>query len=318
MKFVFLSWIIVFSHSLFAVPAKGPMGVKKVSLALNWKPEPEFGGFYEAQWNGFYLAQNLEVVILEGGSGTPTAQLLANGKVDFAIVSADEIILANSKNKDKIKAIFAVYQKSPNGILVHEGRGFKTLKDVFENEGLLAVQKGLPYVDFLLKKYPDSKVQIVPYQGGVANFAMNPKFSQQGFSFSEPILAQKAGAKPQFFFVADEGFNPYTTVVAVREDYLKNNRDLVKRMMVASKKGWQAYIKSPSSTNLGMAKMNKAMSLDVFSLSTAAQNVLIGDANHLGEMTGQRWETLQQQMLELKLINKKLELSNYFESLQGL
>lgn len=315
MKLFIAFWMFVSAQIVLAAHSADHKDLQKITLALNWKPEPEFGGFYEAQWKGFYKEQDLDVTILEGGSGTPTAQLLANGKVDFAIVSADEIILANSKNKNKIKAVFAVYQKSPTGIMTRADRGFKTLKDVFDNDGILALQKGLPYVDFLLKKYPKAKVQIVPYQGGIASFTKEAKFSQQGFSFSEPVLAEKAGVKPQFFYVADEGFNPYTTVVAVREETLKNNRELVVKMLKATKQGWQSYVKSPASTNQEMAKMNKAMSLEVFNLSTEAQNVLIGDPVHLGAMTKKRWEELQQQMLDLKLIKKKTEISNYFESL---
>src|SRR5438067_2517509 len=84
----------------------------KVQLALNWKPEPEFGGFYAAQINGDYQKEKLDVEILPGGSGTPTVQMIGAGTVPFGIVSADEIILARSKGNDVV-ALFAVYQTNP-------------------------------------------------------------------------------------------------------------------------------------------------------------------------------------------------------------
>src|SRR5436190_13524344 len=51
----------------------------KVTLALNWVPEPEFGGFYAAREAGDYKKQGLEVEILGGGAGSPVLQMVATG-----------------------------------------------------------------------------------------------------------------------------------------------------------------------------------------------------------------------------------------------
>ncbi len=51
-----------------------------VQLALNWKAEPQFGGFYAAQVLGLYAKNSLDVAIIEGGSGTPTIQMLARAR----------------------------------------------------------------------------------------------------------------------------------------------------------------------------------------------------------------------------------------------
>ena len=41
--------------------------LRKVRLALNWYPEPEFGGFYAAQLSGLYREAGFDVEILPGG-----------------------------------------------------------------------------------------------------------------------------------------------------------------------------------------------------------------------------------------------------------
>jgi NitT/TauT family transport system substrate-binding protein len=51
-----------------ASPAGGPA---KVVLALDWVPEPEFGGFYAARDGGSFKKQGLEVEIRGGGAGVP-------------------------------------------------------------------------------------------------------------------------------------------------------------------------------------------------------------------------------------------------------
>ena len=70
----------------------------KTRLALNWKPDPQFGGFYAAPYDKYGLAVDL----LPGGAGTPTVQMIGAGTADFGIVSADELIVARSKGNDVV------------------------------------------------------------------------------------------------------------------------------------------------------------------------------------------------------------------------
>ena len=88
-------------------PTTAPSAPAKLILQLNWKPEPEFGGFYTAKQSGAYARHNLDIDIVPGGVGTPTVQMLAAGKVPFGIISADELIIARSNGADVV-ALFAV------------------------------------------------------------------------------------------------------------------------------------------------------------------------------------------------------------------
>jgi NitT/TauT family transport system substrate-binding protein len=106
-----------------------------VTLQLNWKPEPQFGGFYAAP----YSKHGLEVEILPGGAGTPTVQMVGAGSVDFGIVSADEVVLARSHGNDVV-ALFAVYQDSPAGIMAHASRNLTGIGDVLK-DGTIALLK---------------------------------------------------------------------------------------------------------------------------------------------------------------------------------
>lgn len=285
-----------------------------VEIALNWKAEPEFGGFYAASLQGFYKAQGLDVKILEGGSGTPTVQMLANGKVDFAIVSADELIISQDRNKlNKVKALFAVYQVSPYIVMTHAERNFKTLKDVFISEGFLSMQSGLPYYQYLVQKFGKPKVRVVPYLGGVANFVNDKTFSQQGFITTEPLTAEKAGAKVKPFMIADEGFNPYLVVLATTEQVLKNKPELVQKVLEGTRAGWVAYQKDPKATNEHMAKLNKAFDLETFNKAAEIQKPLIEPTGvALGSMSDERWNTLVGQLKKLKLIKTTPKASDLY------
>ena len=303
---------------VFLVASVVAKAATPVQLALNWKAEPQFGGFYEAELGGHFAKNGLDVKILEGSSGTPVVQMVAAGKFDFGIVSADEAVIARSHGAD-IVALFAAYQTNPQGVLVHEERGFKSVGDVYSGAGTLAIQKGLPYALYLSKKYPKPKVQIVPYLGGITNFVEDKNFSQQCFVTSEPLTAEKKGIKAKSFLVADEGYNPYTTVLVTRDSVLKKNPALVKAMVLAVRAGWRDYIDKPDLTNRKMATLNKAMDLATYKASGDAQKPLIetveSKTNGLGTMTEERWKTLTSQLLDLKLITHAPDAKSLFTNL---
>jgi NitT/TauT family transport system substrate-binding protein len=278
----------------------------KIRLQLNWVPEPEFGGIYQAQEDGDFAKHGIDIDITPGGAGAPTWQLVGTGKVDFAAASADEVLIARQQQADVV-AIFATYQTCPQGIMVHAARGLKDLAGLWQAGGTLAVEPGLPYVNFLKKKFGDGKLNFVSYDGGPASFLHDPNFSQQCFITSEPIAAKKAGSDPQVFLIADAGYNPYTTVIITRTDYLKSHPDQVKAMTAALREGWTAYLADPSKANAAMGKLNPDMDADTFSAAAAAQKPLIDTpetkVNGLGTMTLARWQTLADQLKDLAVIN---------------
>lgn len=283
-------------------------------LALNWKPEPQFGGFYAAQLHHYYRQNHLDVKIIEGGSGTPTIQMLQAGKVDYAIVSADEVIIARARGAANIVALFATYQTNPQGIMTHAERGFNTIDEVMHSDGVLLWQAGLPYAQYLKKKYAPLTVTTAPYLGGIGNFQNDTKVSQQCFVTSEPLTATAAGLKVKTFLVADSGYNPYTAVlVTSRERWVKNPTE-VKNMVAAVRSGWENYLQDPLSTNTAMLAMNKAMSAQTFAQSAQAQQPLIKTAStqRLGEMSQERWQTLADQLLEINVIKNPVPVADLF------
>lgn len=286
-----------------------------LTLALNWKAEPQFGGFYAAKSSGAYRRAGLDVDIVEGGSGTPTVQMLAAGRVAYAIVSGDEIVIAHDRGANNIVAIFATYQTNPQGIMTHAERGFGSLADVLKSDGTLLWQAGLPYAQYLRKHYSPLSVRTAPYLGGIGNFQNDKTISQQCFVTSEPLNAEKAGLAVKTFLVADSGYNPYTTVLATTRERLQQNPDEVKRIVAAVREGWSDYLKRPEPTNIEMAALNKAMDLPTFAASAKAQQALIATSQTpLGSMSAARWQTLIGQLREIGAIKTPVAADTLFRN----
>jgi NitT/TauT family transport system substrate-binding protein len=278
----------------------------KVKLALNWIPEPEFGGFYAAREGGAYLRQGLDVEVMGGGAGVPVLQMVATGRSEFGTVGGDELVIARSRGADVV-AIFATFQKSPQGIMVHESRKLRSLRDVFQS-GTLAVEPGLPYAAYLRKQFPWDGVQIVPYDGGVARFLADSNFAQQCYVTSEPLAAKRQGGHPQVFLIADAGYNPYTTVVIARRELVAEKPEMVNAFVAATAEGWRAYLADPRSTNELLGRLNPSMDAATLQAAADAERPLIETEQTkqagLGTMTAERWDTLAKQLVELNLIDR--------------
>lgn len=309
---------LVLSMNAFA--AESPK-VQELELALNWKPEPEFGGFYLANQKGLDAKKGIRLKIVPGGAGQPVAQMLASGKVPLGIVSADEVLIARDRGADLV-ALFAVYQTSPVGVMTHEEKGFKSLAEFFKSDSTLAIQKGIPAAVFMEKKYGYGKLKVVPYQGGVGGFIRDKNFSQQCFVTSEPILAAKQGAKPKTFLVSESGFDPYVEVVAAKGEFVRKNPKLINDLVEVFQAGWMAYQKNPDETNQLMNQLNPAMTLDVFKESAKAQDAFVQTQKGIkvadlrkkgiGMMKLDRWQKFADQLLDMKLISKKANAAEAF------
>jgi len=302
---------------LKTVPAMGLLAAcgksSKIKLALDWKPEPEFGGFYAAP----YAKHGLDVEILPGGAGTPTVQMVGAGSVDFGTVSADEVILARSHGNDVV-ALFAVFQNNPLGIMAHASRNLTSIGDVLK-EGTLAIQSGLPFARLLQRKYGFEHVKIVPSPNGdITSFLNDEKFAQQCFITSEPITARRKGAAVKVFLVSEIGYNPYATVLAVSGDSLRKNPDGAKAMVAAVREGWRAYLDDPKPANQRMHDLNPTMDAETFAEVAEVQKPFIEtDATRrdgLGTMSAERWEMLIGQFKELGDIPQAIPAQDCFRA----
>lgn len=274
----------------------------KVKAQLNWVPEPEFGGLYAAREMGAYKKAGLDVELVAGGAGVPVIQLVGTGKVEFAIAGADDVVIARARGIDVV-AVFATFQSSPLGVMVHEGRNVQKLDDL--TSGTLAIEPGLPFGAWLKKKYPFKGVTLVPYDGGVAKFLADKQHAQQCYVTSEPIAVKKKGLAPKIVAARDTGFDPYAAVVVVRGALLQTKRELVRAFVGATAEGWKAYLADPKPANAVMGQQNPAMDAETFAAAAEAQRPLVAPPGAtLGSMSEERFRTLAAQLLEIGLVDK--------------
>jgi NitT/TauT family transport system substrate-binding protein len=280
---------------------------RNVTLALNWYPEAEHGGYYAALVHRYFKEAGLNVTIRPGGPGVPVIQDVATGRVEFGISNADQILVGRAREADVV-AVFAALQTSPRCIMVHEASGIKKFEDL---ENLtLAINQNSTFGNYLQRKVSLEGCTIVPYPGNVSTFLLNKDFAQQAYVFSEPFSAKKEGGDPHNLMAAEIGFNPYTSTLIVEALTIADDPDLVRDFTQAVQKGWQKYLTEPDETNLFILAQTDQLSeedLDILEFGAKElQALCLSDDSTgtipLGNMTEARWQKMADQLVECEVV----------------
>jgi NitT/TauT family transport system substrate-binding protein len=292
-----------------------------VTLQLNWTPEPEFAGFYTAAHDHLYEREGLSVAIKAGGAGVQTWQMVATGKVPFAVAEAGEILRARLQDADLV-ALFAVYQTSPQALMVHKKSGATSLAEVFTSGKIkkVAMEPGLPYVKFLQKKYGFDKVEVVQHGGNLSLFLSDPTMAQQCFAFSEPLSAKEKGVEVSVFSTAEAGFNPYLEVVITSGKYLADHRAEVEGFVRATRAGWKAYLDNPVPTNEYLTTQGATMTVPAMNAYADLQKpYVVGDdkTRYLGYMSEERWKALADQLHDLGELDQVPDVTKAFVNIES-
>ena len=292
-------------RTIFAIAAAAIAAHAEVSIALNWFPEAEHGGFYAAEAAGLYKAAGLDVKLLPGGPGAPVIQQVATGRVEFGVSNADEVLIARSQGIPVV-AVLAPIQTSPRVIMVHQESGIRTLAEL--KDVTLAIEPQAPFANFLKRKLPLANVRFVPYSGSVAPFVADRKWAQQAYGISEPFTAMEKGAKPVNLYVSELGYNPYTSVLVVSEKTLREKPELVKKVVQASRDGWTRYLQDGKPAEALIRKANPQLEQAVLDFGHAELLKLCRNADTdrmgIGAMTTQRWSDLNAQLASMGTYSK--------------
>lgn len=285
--------------------AAGGSPPAKVRLQLNWFPEPEFGGLYAAQERGIFAQRGLEVELLQGGADVPAPQLVAAGRVELAVVAAEQLLTLRAAG-GKVRALFAAFQRAPRVILVREEAKYQSLPELWASDATVMASDGLAFVKWLNAQYGGRRLQFVPYGGSAAPLLAGSVDAMQAFATAEPVQLGLDGFRVRYFVVAETGYNPYEVVVAANEEWLAANPALAQAVVAALREGWRSYLDDPGPVNEVMARLNRDMSRAVMDKSAGVLRDYVESAdtraNGLGWMSTERWDALAGQLVSLGML----------------
>ena len=281
----------------FATTAALAQPQDKLVFATDWLAQAEHGGFYQAVAEGIYKQHGLDVTIRMGGPQVNGLQLLAAGQLDVVMADALQVISAVEQNVP-VTAIAATFQKNPTVIIAHPG--VAKLEELKGKPIAVAAAANTTFWPWLKQRYGFADEQKRPYAFSVQPFLVDRNLSQQGFATSEPFSIEKGGVAPVVFLLAEQGYPPYSEVLAVRRDTLAGRADALTRFVRASAEGWKSYLANPAPGNALIKRDNPQMGDELLAYGHRKMKeyaiVAGGDTVTQGllTMTDARWQqTLQ-------------------------
>ncbi|ULL14597.1 myristoyl transferase [Paenibacillus sp. H1-7] len=289
---------------------KKPVAVTQVT---NWFAQPEHGGNYAALAKGYYKEAGLDMTIQAGGPGISATQIVASGKAQFGMGQADEILFAR-QNGIPLVAVMAIFQKNPQGIMVHKSASIKSMSDL--NGKKVYVGSGVAYWEYMKKAFKLDKVEELKYTGQLANFVNDKMSATQCYITSEPYSMKEQGVDVEVMLNADFGYSPYGNIMFTTESFLKENPEAVKAFVEATIKGWDYYKDNYKEINPLIKEKNPDTPLEKMEYSaTTLQPLVYGEdaaTKGVGYMTKDRWDTLNKQLVDLGLLKSPIDVTKAF------
>ncbi len=269
----------------------------KVTFGTDWRAQAEHGGFYQALATGIYASHGIEVTLRQGGPQVNHAQLLAAGRLEFAMAPNSFIPLNFVAQKIPMVAVAALFQKDPAVLIAHPGVGNDSLAALKTRKIMIGPDTRVGFWRFLKSKYNFTDDQIAPYTFNIAPFLANPLAVQQGYLSSEPFQIERIGIKPNVFLLADSGYTSYAAIITTSRKLTETNPDLVQRFVDASIKGWADYLYGdPKPADARIKADNPEMTDELLAYSRDKLRsygiVDSGDTKNkgIGVMTDARWK----------------------------
>jgi len=284
-------------------------GLFPIVFQTDWYPQPEMGGFYQAQLEGLYKSAGLDVKIVPGGPMVIADQQVASGAAQFGMGSSDQQLVAVSRGLPLV-SVAATMQHDPQALMLHEESPIHSFEQL--DGKTIAVKPGSIWFQYLVKRYNLTHVREVPATYSVATFLNDPAYIQQCFVTSEPFTVQQHGAKARTMLIGSTGYQPYRVFFTSRQ-FLAAHPDIVAKFVQASIQGWKDYLADPTRTDAELSKLNPAMSAAQmqFSVDTLKSGHFIdGDGtpnSHLGHFTAERWATTYRQLVDLHVIANPID-----------
>jgi len=288
----------------------------EVSLLTNWVAQAEHGGYYQALATGLYEEAGLDVTIRMGGPQVNTALILANGAVDFAILSNNFIGLNYVREEVPMVAVAAFFQRDPQCLMAHAGK-YESIADMKGAPIEISTDAMATWWPLLRQEAGLSDEQIRPYNFTLAPLLANEDLVQQCYVTVSPYQFEDAGGDPDVFMFDEVGYAGYSGLLFTSLEMVEERPDVVRAMVDATIEGWRDYLYGdPSPANALILEDNPDYTPKKLEDSRAAliAEGIVDDGSGalVGSMTEARWQAFFDSMVETGLYDADLAWRDAF------
>lgn len=313
---IMLGLALILSACTSTTSTKEAGTLTKIRLPMGYIPNIQFAPFYVAVQKGYFREAGLEIDF-DYKFETDGVALVGSGELPFAIVSGEQVLLARAQGLP-VTYVAAWYQQYPVSVVAKSELGILIPQDLKGKKiglpGLFgATYVGLRALLFQAKmKESDVTLDSIGFNQ-VDLLAAGQQDIVVGYTDNEPIQLKARGIPVTEIRVADYVQLASNGILA-GEKTIQESPDLVRSFVGAFLKGLADTISNPDEAlTVSSSYIPNFSDLD----ATVQRQVLLTaieewKANRLGYSDPQSWENMQNVLLDMGLINEKLNLTKAY------
>ncbi len=241
-----------------------PGTTQSLTLMLDWFPNADHVGLYQALAEGDFQKAGLNVHVQVPSDPASPLQLLAAGKVDMAISYEPELLLARNRGLPLV-AVAAVVQKPLTSIV---SVGSKHIKSVRQLRGKRVGDAGIPYQHAYLgtilqhEGVPVSSVKETNVGSNLVPAMLSGRVDATLGAYwnVEALELAQRGKHPNVIRMETVGVPTYDELVlVVRRATLATSSDPIRRFVQALARGYESARRDPTTAVQNLVKANPSL-----------------------------------------------------------
>jgi putative hydroxymethylpyrimidine transport system substrate-binding protein len=291
---------------------------QSVTLMLDWFPNADHVGIYQALASGYFTQAGLDVHVEVPSNVADPLQLVAAGKVDAAITYEPEVLLARNQ-KEPVVSVAAIAQQPLTSII---SIGKQAIRSPAQLRGKTVGDAGIPYQHAYLETIlahagvPARSVKEVNVGDNLVPALVSGRVNAilGGYWNYEAIQLRLMRKHPRVIRMEQVGVPTYDElVVAVRASTLASHPDVIRRFVQALARGYQSARVNPAAAVANLVHTNPGLDprLQLASVEAALPAFFPSDPSRpWGYQDPVDWNSYGQWMLSQHLISNPQAVAN--------
>jgi len=283
---------------------------QNVTVMLDWFPNADHVGLYQALAEGDFARAGLGVHVQVPSDPATPLQLLAAGKVDFAISYEPEVMLARNQNEPLVSVAAIVQQPLTSIVSI----GSENIKTPAQLRGKRVGDAGIPYQHAYLTTIlahagvPAGSVKEINVGDNLVPAMLSGRVDATLGAYwnYEAIQLQQMGKHPNVIRMNQVGVPTYNELVlVVRQSELTSRIDVVRRFVQALARGYESVRRNPDAAVATLVRANPSLDRNFQLASVKATLPAFFPANSAqpwGYQDPARWNLYGQWMLTNHLV----------------
>jgi NitT/TauT family transport system substrate-binding protein len=266
---------------------------QKVRVGLGYLPDVQFAPFYAGVVEGIYAKSGLDVEFQHGFS-SELYPLLAQGKLDFVVADAEDVIALRAQGTP-LKYVLAMYQSVPNALFSRAEKGIKTVRDLKGKTVGMPGLFGTSYTSLqaMLRAagLEESEIKIEQIGFTQAEAVLTGRVDvAMGFINNEPLALEAKGVALNVIPAAPYNLSPGVGVISI--DKVLENAELARRFVQATQDALAFTLQQPRKAFEDSKKYVQNLGEDRFKVLQVSLKLLTSPytrAHGLGFSNPQGW-----------------------------